>query len=324
MTDYSVHFGEGTSGPEDPGRMWDDALKFGFICGGWTPVANREFRKMQRGDRVWVRWQRRGQNNGYVARGIVIRDPAPAGRAVIVDPDTGQDVPFVEAMRRMKGWYATSRAVMDERAPEDRQIRAQWSDDEIAEWVAAMRWEHVRPVNERILHNVIPRPSVSTGALTRPEDLALLLDLMPITLAADDQVEWNSGDVIVQKKPSRSTPRGGDNSASEQAAVAAVTAWYVARGAKVTPLLNDDGLGYDLDVRHHGKHLLVEVKGCSGAVAAPELEKSQWDHVEALNPSWRLAVVTYSTSQPDVKIWTAAQVAEFTTEVTRRRVWCVE
>lgn len=324
MIDYSVHFGEGTSGPDDPGRLWDDALRFGFICGGWTPIANREFRKMRRGDRVWVRWQRRGQDNGYVARGIVIRDPAPAGRAVIVDPDTGQDVPFIDAMGRMKGWYATSREVMDERAPEDREYRAQLSDDEIAEWVAAMRWEHVRPVSERILHSVVPKPSVSTGALTRPADLALLLDLMPVTLDADDEIEWNSGDVIVRKGTRRSTPRGGDNSESEQAAVAAVTAWYEARGAKVTPLPNDDRLGYDLDVMHHGKHLLVEVKGRSDGVAAPELENSQWAHVEALNPAWRLAVVTYSTSAPVVKVWTAERVAAFTTEVTRRRVWCIE
>jgi len=324
MIDYSIHFGEGTSGPDDPGRVWDDALKFGFICGGWTPTANREFRKMERGDRVWVRWQRRGQNNGYVARGIVIRDPAPAGRAVIVDPDTGQDVPFIDAMGRMKGWYATSRAVMDERAPEDRADRAQWSDDEIAEWVAAMRWEHVRPVSDRILHSVIPRPSVSTGARTRPDDLALLLELMPVTLDQDDEIEWNSGDVIVRKNPRRSTPRGGDNSESEQAAVVAVTAWYESRGAKVTPLTNDDRLGYDLDVVHHGKHLLVEVKGRSDGVAAPELENSQWTHVEALNPLWRLAVVTYSTSAPVVQVWTAEQVAGFTTEVTRRRVWCIE
>jgi hypothetical protein len=324
VTDYSIHFGEGASSPDNPGRVWDDALKYRFICGGWTPQANREFRKMTRGDRVWVRWERRGKPNGYIARGIVIRDPAPVARAIIVDPETGQDVRFIDVMTGMEGRYATSREEMDVVEPSRREVRAEGSDDRIAEWVAAVRWEHVRPVSERILHAQVPSPSVTTGALTRPADLALLLELMPVMLDEGDEVEWNSGDVIVRKGTRKSIPRGGDNSESEQAAVAAVTAWYEARGAKVMPLANDDRLGYDLDVVHHGKHLLVEVKGRADGVAAPELENSQWTHVESLNPSWRLAVVTYSTSNPVVQVWTAEQVAVFTTEVTRRRVWCIE
>lgn len=316
MIDYSLHFYDSPGGED---RSWADAVEHSFIAAGYHPTSNREMRKMKVGDRVWVRWtlSRAGRRSsdaaGYIARGIVVRPPAPVARAVIVDKQ-GNDVAFVDARHKMHGHYA-SQNDPDYSIP---------PGEEWAEWIAAVRWENVLEVKDRIVHSVVPKPSVSTGALTRPEDVTVLLDMLPVVLDADDQVEWNKGTPLVTKRARMPAKRGGDNSESERAAVAAVTAWYEARGAKVTPLPNDDGLGYDLDVIHDGEHLFVEVKGRADGVPAPELENSQWVHVEALNPAWRLAVVTYSTSAPVVQVWTAKQVAGFTYEVTRRRVSCIE
>ncbi|KRA32511.1 MULTISPECIES: protein NO VEIN domain-containing protein [unclassified Nocardioides] len=316
MTDYSLHFYDSPGGQD---RSWADAVKYSFVAAGYNPTSNREMRKMKVEDRVWVRWtlstarRRSSEAAGYVARGIVVREPAPVARAVIVDNE-GNDVPFVDARHNMYGHYGS-------------QSDADYSTrpgDEWAEWIAAVRWENVLDVKDRLVHSVVPKPSVSTGALTRPEDVAVLLDRLPVVLDADDRLEWNKGTPLVTTRAHKLAKRGGDNSESEQAAVAAVTDWYEEQGAMVTPLPNDDGLGYDLDVIHDGEHLLVEVKGRADGIPAAELENSQWAHVEASNPAWRLAVVTHSTSAPFVQVWTAKQVAEFSHEVTRRRVSCVE
>jgi len=55
-------------------RSWDDAVEFGFICGGGKAWYSRTLRQLNPGDRVWVN----APGSGYVGVGRVIGHAQPA------------------------------------------------------------------------------------------------------------------------------------------------------------------------------------------------------------------------------------------------------
>ncbi len=76
-------------------RSWEDAVEFGFICGGGGPWYSRTLRLLSPGDRVWVKVP----GKGFVGVGRVTGRSQPASTFRVVTPG-GEDVPVLDAAKR--------------------------------------------------------------------------------------------------------------------------------------------------------------------------------------------------------------------------------
>ncbi len=63
-------------------RSWEDAVEFGFVCGGGDAWYSRTLQLLSVGDRVWVNVPR----VGYVGVGRVIGPSVPASQFLISTP----------------------------------------------------------------------------------------------------------------------------------------------------------------------------------------------------------------------------------------------
>ncbi|WP_198398893.1 PDDEXK family nuclease [Burkholderia pseudomallei] len=64
-------------------RSWEDALQYGFICGGGAPWYSGTLKQLNPGDRVWVNVPR----TGYVGVGRVVGHAQPAREFKVITPD---------------------------------------------------------------------------------------------------------------------------------------------------------------------------------------------------------------------------------------------
>jgi hypothetical protein len=96
-----------TSGPTEPWngefyhsygvsgtRSWDDAIEFGFICGGGKAWYSRTLRQLNPGDRVWVNVP----GSGYVGVGRAVGHAQPASEFLVSTPDG--EKPVLEVAKR--------------------------------------------------------------------------------------------------------------------------------------------------------------------------------------------------------------------------------
>lgn len=98
--EYFFNFGDSES------RSWEEARKYGFICGGGGKWYHQVISSIEPGSRVWVRIP----GSGYVGVCTVREKAVPAPEAVLsVD---GKDVPFLELP--LKGHYHRDRTDYDE------------------------------------------------------------------------------------------------------------------------------------------------------------------------------------------------------------------
>lgn len=323
-SNWSLHFHVSADSVEG-GRKWEDAVRFGFLAGGYAPVPQRAFRQMQIGDQIWVRltWKG-GAPPGYVARAVVIREPGPVQNAhIVVD---GKDVPFIEARKRMAGVYPANRQEMDGADPEDTWQRAALSQSETDEWVVAVRWEGVIPIADRITHERIPSPGPQTGYPTRPDHVRLLEQAIPRNVAQDDHVDWRDNDFDVTPSDGAdgngpTDPDQDRNELAEDTAMWLAAVYYDRRGWKVQPVDHIDSLGYDLIAQRGNKRRHIEVKGTTGSLAAPHLELSQMRCAES-DPDWRLVVVTRALDAPEAIELTGPEVVACEPDPVRWRVQC--
>ncbi len=75
-------------------RSWEDAMEFGFICGGGGAWYSRTLQLLNPGDRVWVKVP----GAGFVGVGRVTGRSQPASTFKVVTPNG--EVPVLEAARR--------------------------------------------------------------------------------------------------------------------------------------------------------------------------------------------------------------------------------
>lgn len=321
--DWSLHFHVGDE--PDQGRQWEDAVRFGFLSGGWAPVPQRAFRQMTVGDQVWVRltWKG-GARPGYVARATVVRPPAPVQDAVIVVD--GVDVPFVRARERMRGFYPASREEQDAAAPHEAGMRRQWSRSETDEWVVAVRWDGALPVDQRLTHDQVPSPGLQTGYRTRPEHIRLLEQAIPRNLAPEQRLDWQDDDFTVTVSPNADVVEPGSREQERKEEAERLAVWLTALhydrlGWTVRSVEHEDGLGYDLLATKGTARRHLEVKGTTGVLAAPHLERSQKECAET-DPDWRLVVVTRALDAPEAIELTGPEVLDCGLEAVRWRVQC--
>ena len=71
--EFYSSYGEGNS------RSWDEAMKYGFICGGGGPWYSRTLQLLAPGDRVWVKVP----GSGFVGVGLVTGEAQPAPEFVL-------------------------------------------------------------------------------------------------------------------------------------------------------------------------------------------------------------------------------------------------
>lgn len=86
--EYYCSFGQSAT------RSWEDAVEFGFICGGGGSWYSRTLNLLAPGDRIWVNVPRQG----YVGVGRVTGRSTPAKDFMVCR--SGQDVPVLQAATR--------------------------------------------------------------------------------------------------------------------------------------------------------------------------------------------------------------------------------
>ncbi|HDR8926205.1 TPA: DUF91 domain-containing protein [Burkholderia vietnamiensis] len=107
-------------------RSWDDAIEYGFICGGGGPWYSGTLRLLNPGDRVWVNVPK----TGYVGVGRVTGRAQPAREFKVPTPDG--EKPVLDAARRAS-------------------YHAQFVDDpENAEYFVPVKWLQTVPLNQAI------------------------------------------------------------------------------------------------------------------------------------------------------------------------------
>lgn len=109
--EYYVSFGEG------PHRNWEDARKYGFICGGGGSWYSQTLRQLEPGARIWVNVP--GQ--GYVGVGRVVAPVVPLDE-FLVPGNNGQDVPITSMPLKAPNMNDPTRT------PEEREhlVRVKW------------------------------------------------------------------------------------------------------------------------------------------------------------------------------------------------------
>jgi len=154
--------------PFDGGRDWDDAVRFGFVAHGYGETYVKPFSRLKVDDRVWVRLAKNKDSNaptGFVGRGIVVTPPRPVATAdIVVD---GREESFVNLRGRMRGQYADLPGFE-------------------GEWVAGVRWEAVRSVDDRLTFDVVPFANQNTTVRfdTSRDDHAAILETLERELPA--------------------------------------------------------------------------------------------------------------------------------------------
>lgn len=117
--EYYVSFGEGE-------RIWNDAVKYGFISGGGGTWYSKTLKQLSIGDRVWVNVP----HVGYVGVGRVTEEVQIA-RDVQFQSKKGKEIGFQEL--ETEGTYLYS--------PDD---------DEKAEYVVKVAWDKTVPVAQAV------------------------------------------------------------------------------------------------------------------------------------------------------------------------------
>ncbi|NTU43050.1 MAG: DUF91 domain-containing protein [Nitrospirales bacterium] len=121
--EFYCSYGHGTE------RSWEDAVEFGFICGGGGSWYSKTLQLLNPGDRVWVRIP----GTGFVGVGSVTGRSQPASTFKVVT-HSGQ-VPVLEAVNR--GSYH----------------REYLTDLERCEYFVPIKWLQTVPV-ERAVHEI--------------------------------------------------------------------------------------------------------------------------------------------------------------------------
>lgn len=121
--EFYSSFGHGES------RSWDDAVEFGFICGGGGAWYSRTLQLLAAGDRVWVKVP----GAGFVGVGRV-RGPAQPAASFHVDTPAGP-TPVLDAAKR--GSYH----------------REFVNDPERSEYFVPIQWLHTVPL-EKAVHEI--------------------------------------------------------------------------------------------------------------------------------------------------------------------------
>lgn len=107
-------------------RSWQDAVEYGFICGGGGAWYSRTLQLLNSGDRVWVNVPR----TGYVGVGRVIGRSQPASAFKVVTPNG--EVPVLEVAKR--GRY-----------------HSEYLDDpELCEYFVPIKWLQTVPMEKAV------------------------------------------------------------------------------------------------------------------------------------------------------------------------------
>lgn len=111
--EYYASFGDSES------RNWDEARRYGFVCGGGGSWYSGTLGLLQAGDLVWVRVPGRG----FVGVGRVLSGPVPARDFKLLD-EQGQERPALELLT--KATY--HRDFVDDPEREERFVPVQWAE----------------------------------------------------------------------------------------------------------------------------------------------------------------------------------------------------
>lgn len=118
--EFYCSFGQGEE------RSWEDAVEFGFICGGGGAWYSRTLNLLNPGDRVWVNIPQ----TGYVGVGLVTSRSTPASQFNV--QLFGEDINVLSAAKR--GHY-----------------HARFVDDlELCEYFVAIDWLQVVPLTQAV------------------------------------------------------------------------------------------------------------------------------------------------------------------------------
>lgn len=118
--EYHVSFGEDTH------RRWQDAMRFGFVCGGGKPESRQTLRTLSSGNLIWVHIPKKG----YVGVGIVSGEMKPAAETVLtVD---GQPCRLSDLAPELLGDYS------------------KLDDNGNPEYVVPVRWIKCVPIEEAV------------------------------------------------------------------------------------------------------------------------------------------------------------------------------
>jgi hypothetical protein len=120
--EYYCSFGE-----DGKTRSWEDAVRFGFICGGGAPWYSRTLQLLAPGDRVWVNIP----GNGYVGVGRVTGLASPAASFRITN-SIGGESPILDVAKG--GTYHREYA----------------DDPERSEYFVPVRWLQTVPADRAI------------------------------------------------------------------------------------------------------------------------------------------------------------------------------
>lgn len=142
--EYYCSFGDSQT------RSWEDAVEFGFICGGGGSWYSRTLQLLEPGDRVWVNVPRQG----YVGVGRVTGRATPAADFCVTDR-LGAERPVLEAATR--GNYHAEFV----------------NDPERCEYFVPVKWLHTVPLAQAIREtgffgnqNTICRPTTPQWRFT--------------------------------------------------------------------------------------------------------------------------------------------------------------
>ncbi|WP_312272161.1 endonuclease NucS domain-containing protein [Pseudomonas sp.] len=142
--EYYCSFGEG------PSRSWEDAVEFGFICGGGGSWYSRTLQLLEPGNRVWVNVPKQG----YVGVGQVTGRATSAGE-FYVKAQNGLERPVLEAATRAN--YHSELV----------------NDPEHCEYFVPVQWLHTVPLTQAVRdtglfgnQNTICRPTTPQWRIT--------------------------------------------------------------------------------------------------------------------------------------------------------------
>lgn len=153
--EYYVSYGAGAE------RSWEEARRYGFICGGGGLWYSRTLQMLQPGDRVWVNVP----GTGYVGVGRVIGRRRSADDFTVTD-DEGLERPALDVLT--EGGY-------------HRQYR---SDPEMCEYFVPVRWDRTLPIEQAIRRIGLFGNQNTVAAPRTPSWRTTVEALMPLLLTA--------------------------------------------------------------------------------------------------------------------------------------------
>jgi len=119
--EYYVSFGIGEH------RVWDEAVKYGFISGGGAPWYSGTLNLLEPAARIWVNVP----GVGYVGVGEVLDAPVPVDEFTVAD-DSGSKVPLISLPVKARGM---------KRASENK---------DAAEYLVRVKWLKTLPLNQAV------------------------------------------------------------------------------------------------------------------------------------------------------------------------------